>query len=59
MQEVKTDRQYAVDCRRMAKTMRQKDRATLLKMAENGRADEAERRQAKEDGQDRQAGGDP
>jgi hypothetical protein len=49
MQKVKTYRQYAADCRRMAKTMSQKDGATLLKMAEawDGRADEAERRQLK------------
>ena len=49
MQEVKTYRQYAADCRRMAKTMGPKDGAVLLKMAEawESRADEAERRRLK------------
>ena len=62
MREVKTYRQYAADCRRMAKTMSPKDAATLLKMAEawDGRADEAERRQIKRGGGgDQQSGGRP
>jgi hypothetical protein len=60
MQEVRTYRQYAADCRRLAKTMSAKDGAILLKMAKawDGRADEAERVQAKKaDGHDKQADG--
>jgi hypothetical protein len=50
MQEAKTYRQYAADCRRMATTMSDKDGKILLKMAEawESRAEEAERRQAKQ-----------
>ena len=45
MQDAKTYRQYAADCRRMAEIMSPKDKATLLKMAEawDDRAEEAER----------------
>jgi hypothetical protein len=58
MQEAKTYRQYAADCRRMATTMSDKDGKILLKMAEawDGRADEAERLKAKKaDGADKHA----
>ena len=50
MQTAKTYREYAADCRRIAATMKDKDKATLLKMAEawEGRADEVERRGAKQ-----------
>jgi hypothetical protein len=49
MQEAHTYRQYAADCRRMAKTMSEKDGKTLLKMAEawDDRADAAQRIQTK------------
>ena len=49
MQDSKTYREYAEDCRRLARTMSDRDKATLLKMAEawDGRADEVERREAK------------
>lgn len=45
MQDSKTYRQYANDCRRIAETMNAKDRATMLEMAKvwDERADEAER----------------
>jgi len=45
MPETKTYRQYAADCRRLAKTMNQKDGAILLKMAEawDMRADDVEK----------------
>jgi len=45
MPEAKTYRQYAADCRRLAKTMNQKDGAILLKMAEawEMRADDVEK----------------
>jgi hypothetical protein len=55
MQESKSYRQYAADCRRMARTMSAKDQATLMKMAEawEARADEAERQERKQqDGKD-------
>ena len=55
MQESKSYRQYAADCRRMATTMSAKDRASLMKMAEawDERAQEAERRERKtQDGKD-------
>ena len=39
MPEAKTYRQYAADCRRLAKTMNQKDGAILLKMAEAWRCE--------------------
>src|SRR4051812_10311780 len=61
MQEVKTYRQYAADCRRMAKTMSKKDGEILLTMAEawDGRADEADRRRRKKaDGHGEHAGDD-
>ena len=49
MQDANTYRQYAADCRRLAKTMSEKDGKIMLKMAEawDGRADEAERIQRK------------
>jgi hypothetical protein len=55
MQEEKTYRQYAADCRRMAKTMSKQDGAILLKMAEawDSRAEEAVRLESKKaDGHD-------
>jgi len=55
MQDANTYRQYAADCRRLAKTMSKKDGNIMLKMAEawDGRADEAERVQRKKaDGND-------
>jgi hypothetical protein len=50
MQEAKTYRQYAADCRRIATTMKDQDGKILVKMAEawDGRADEAERQKAKQ-----------
>ena len=60
MQEAKSYRQYAADCRRIAKTMAKKDGAILLKMAEawDSRAEEAERIQTKKsDGRDEQQHG--
>jgi hypothetical protein len=50
MKDANTYREYAADCRRMAKLMNQKDREVLLKMAAawEDRAKEAERR--KDDG---------
>jgi hypothetical protein len=49
MPEAKTYRQYAADCRRLAKSMNQKDAATLLTMAEawEMRADDAEKAEIK------------
>jgi hypothetical protein len=45
MPEAKTYRQYAADCRRIAKTMNQRDGAILLQMAEawDMRADDVEK----------------
>jgi len=45
MQDSKTYRQYAEDCRRIAETMSAKDKATMLEMAKvwDERAAEAER----------------
>ena len=45
MQDSKTYRQYADDCRRIAETMNAKDKAVMLEMAKvwDERADEAER----------------
>jgi hypothetical protein len=45
MQDAKTYRQYAEDCRRIAETMSAKDKAVLLEMAKvwDERADGAER----------------
>jgi hypothetical protein len=45
MQDSKTYRQYANDCRRIAATMSAKDKAVLLEMAKvwDERANEAER----------------
>ena len=45
MQDAKTYRQYANDCRRIAATMSAKDKTTLLEMARiwDERAEEAER----------------
>jgi hypothetical protein len=46
MKDANTYREYAADCRRMAKLMNQKDQEALLKMAAawEDRAKEAERR---------------
>jgi hypothetical protein len=48
MKDAKTYREYAADCRRMAKMMAPKDEEALLKMAEawEERAREAEKRLA-------------
>jgi hypothetical protein len=45
MKDAKTYREYAADCMRIAKSMDEKDREILLKMAKawEGRAREAER----------------
>jgi hypothetical protein len=45
MQDSKTYRQYAEDCRRIAQTMNAKDKAVMLEMANvwEERAEEAER----------------
>jgi hypothetical protein len=45
MQDAKSYRQYANDCRRIAQTMNAKDKAKMLEMAKvwDERADEAER----------------
>ena len=45
MQEAKTYRQYAQECRRIAQTMSAKDKAVMFEMAKvwDERADEAER----------------
>ena len=62
MQEATSYRQYAADCRRLAKTMSAKDGEILLKMAAawDSRAEEAERIQSKKsDGRDQQQGGTP
>ena len=49
MPEAKTYRQYAADCRRLARTMNQRDGAILLKMAEawDMRADDVEKIETK------------
>ena len=49
MQDSKTYRQYAEDCRRIAQTMNAKDKAVMIEMAKlwDERAGEAER-QAKD-----------
>ena len=49
MQHSQTYRQYAADCRRIARGMSEKDRAVLLQMAEawESRANEAERSENK------------
>jgi hypothetical protein len=49
MQDSKTYRQYAEDCRRIAKTMSAKDKAIMLEMAKvwEERAEEAERAKKK------------
>jgi hypothetical protein len=51
MNSPKQYRQNAVDCRRIAETMKGKDRQTLLKIAEawEKQAQEAERRERKDD----------
>ena len=53
MLEAETYRQYAADCARIAAKMDVKDRRILLEIAEawTMRADEAERRRGKSDGQ--------
>ena len=45
MQEAKTYRQYAEDCRRIAQTINAKDKAVMLEMARvwDERVEEAER----------------
>ena len=45
MHHANTYRQYAADCRRLAKTMREQDGKVMLQMAEawDNRAEEAER----------------
>jgi hypothetical protein len=47
MQEARTYRQYATDCRRMAETMPAKDKTTLLQIAEawEKQAEEAEKKE--------------
>jgi phytoene/squalene synthetase len=47
MQEAKTYREYAADCRRMAQRMSAQDKAALLRMADlwESQAQESERRQ--------------
>jgi hypothetical protein len=49
MPEARIYRQYAADCRRLAKTMNQRDGAILLKMAEawEMRADDVEKAEIK------------
>ena len=49
MHNANTYRQYAADCRRLAKTMREQDGKIMLQMAEawDNRAEEAERIQRK------------
>jgi hypothetical protein len=49
MKDAKTYRQYAAECRRIARTMSGEDRATLEQMAElwENTAREAERSQAR------------
>ena len=52
MKDAKTYREYAADCRRMAKLMSSKDKDVLMKMAEawDERAREADaRREGKDD----------
>jgi hypothetical protein len=53
MQDAKTYRQYAADCRRIARTMNVNDGKILLRMADawNERAKEAERLDQKKDGE--------
>jgi hypothetical protein len=50
MQDSKTYRQYAEDCRRIAQTMSAKDKAVMLEMAKvwDERAEESERLAAKD-----------
>ena len=50
MQDSKTYRQYANDCRRIAETMSAKDKAIMLEMAKvwDERAEDAERAEKKE-----------
>ena len=50
MKDAKTYREYAADCRRMAKLASSKDKEVLMKMAEawEERAKEAERAASKE-----------
>jgi RIO-like serine/threonine protein kinase len=50
MKDAKTYREYAADCRRMAKLTSSKDKEVLMKMAEawEERAQEAERAASKE-----------
>ena len=52
MQDAKTYRQYANDCRRMAAAMSTKDKSVLLEMAKlwDERAEEAERVERKRNG---------
>jgi hypothetical protein len=52
MQDSKTYRQYASDCRRIAESMSAKDKAVMLDMAKvwDERAEEAERAERKKDG---------
>jgi hypothetical protein len=47
MQEAKTYREYAADCRRMARRMSAQDKAALLRMADvwERQAQESERRE--------------
>lgn len=51
MQDAKTYRQYANDCRRIAQTMNANDKAIMLEMAKvwEERAEEAERAEKKDD----------
>ncbi len=51
MQDAKSYRQYAADCRRIADTMNAKDKATMLEMAKvwEDRADEATRIEKREE----------
>ena len=55
MLDSKVYRQFAADCRRLAKTMSAKDAETLLKMAEawESRAQEADRVANKKNDEDR------
>jgi hypothetical protein len=52
MQDAKTYRQYANDCRRIAETMSAKDKAIMVEMAKvwDERAEEAARIEKSEDG---------
>ena len=51
MQDSKTYRQYASDCRRIAETMSAKDKAIMIEMAKvwDERAEDAEREKSKAD----------